>query len=208
MKKIIIIAILSASTSIFAQKINLERVEPPNWWVGMKNNTVQLLIYGENISLTDVSVNSDKVKLQNVHKVENPNYLFLDIEVLPEAKAGSFDIVFSIGLKKINHSYELKDKSIRKRGFSAADLIYLLMPDRFANADPSNDSPEGILEKADRNDPNGRHGGDIQGVIDHLDYIKDLGITTLWLNPTLENNNPKYWAQRLEACKGLSLIYQ
>ena len=199
MKKLIIITLILCSSSILAQKISLKHVEPPNWWVGMKHQTVQLLVYGENISLTDISVVSDKVKLQKVHKIENPNYLFLDIEVLPNAKPGSFDIVFSKGLTIIKHKYELKEKSSRIRGFSSADLIYLLMPDRFANGNPKNDFPSfsnleslPILEKSDRNDPNGRHGGDIQGVIEHLDYIKELGVTTLWLNPTLENNNPAY----------------
>ncbi len=192
MKKLIIITLLFATSTVFAQKINLERIEPPNWWVDMKNKTVQLLVYGENISLTDVSVVSDKVKLQKIHKVENPNYLFLDVEVLPDAKAGSFDIVFSKGLTIIKHKYELKEKTDRSRGFSSADLIYLLMPDRFANGNPSNDNPQGILEKTNRNNPDGIHGGDIQGVINHLDYIKNLGITALWLNPTLENNNSAY----------------
>ncbi|MCD4793913.1 MAG: glycoside hydrolase family 13 protein [Bacteroidales bacterium] len=199
MKKLIIIILLFATSTVFAQKINLERVEPPNWWVGMKNQTVQLLVYGENISLTDISISSEKVKLQKIHKIENPNYLFLDVEVLSNAKPGSFDIVFSKGLTIIKQKYELKEKSSRIRGFSSADLIYLLMPDRFANGNPKNDFPSfsnleslPILEKPDRNDPDGRHGGDIQGVIEHLNYIKELGVTTLWLNPTLENNNPAY----------------
>ncbi len=192
MKRILFLTLLLSTTTLFAQKINLQHVEPPNWWVGMKNQTVQLLIHGENISLTDVSVNSDKAKLQKVHKVENPNYLFLDIEVQKDATAGNFEIVFSKGLKKLRHNYELKEKSNHKRGFSSEDLIYLVMPDRFANGNPKNDSPEGILEQSNRKDPNGIHGGDIQGVINNLDYIKDLGITALWLNPTLENNNPKY----------------
>ena len=128
-----------------------------------------------------------------MNKVENPNYLFLDIEVLPNAKAGSFDLVFTSEKKKIKHTYELKEKTNHKRGFSSADLIYLIMPDRFANGNPKTNFPSfENLESINRSDPNGRHGGDIQGVINHLDYIQNLGVTTLWLNPTIENNNPKY----------------
>jgi len=192
MKNTIIIVLLFVTSSLFAQKINLEHIEPPNWWVGMHQKTFQLLVHGEDIANSQVSIKSDKVELVKATKIENNNYLFLDIKVAETAKAGSFDIIFKRNSKEFKHSYELKEKSNHKRGFSSSDLIYLVMPDRFANADESNDSPKGILEKADRSDPNGRHGGDIQGVINNLDYIKDLGVTALWLNPTIENNNPKY----------------
>jgi glycosidase len=192
MKKIILLFVLFSSVSLTAQTINLKRVEPPHWYTGMKCNTLQLLVYGDNISVSDVIVESSYVKLQKVHKAENPNYLFVDLEVSPEAKPGEFKILFKKGKKTITQLYELKSKTNRKRGFSSADLIYLLMPDRFANGNPGNDSHLETLEPANRTNPNGRHGGDIQGVIDHLNYIQELGVTTLWLNPTLENNNPEY----------------
>ena len=192
MKKIILLFVLFSSISLTAQTINLKRVEPPHWYTGMKCNTLQLLVYGDNISLSDVVVESTHVKLQKIHKTENPNYLFVDLEISPDAKPGEFKILFKKGKKTISHLYELKSKSIRKRGFSSADLIYLLMPDRFANGNPANDSRSETFELANRTNPNGRHGGDIQGVIDHLNYIQELGITALWLNPTLENNNPDY----------------
>jgi glycosidase len=165
----------------------------------MNYNKIQLMVYGENISLTDVSIHSESVILKKINKTDNPNYLFLDIEIQSNALPGSFDIIFILGKKKIAYTYELKLKSDKKRGFSSADLIYLLMPDRFANGNPENDLPSfensenlPMLEKPDRNNPNGRHGGDIQGVVNHLDYLQNLGVTTLWLNPTLENNNPQY----------------
>jgi glycosidase len=192
MKRILIPILILFYSGIYSQTVKLDRIEPPNWWAGMQNEQLQLLVHGENISLSNVTIKSKYVKIAEIHKVENPNYLFIDLKIKKKAKAGSINIVFSKGNNEIVHTYELKQKSDHKRGFSSADLIYLLMPDRFANGDPRNDSPEGILEKADRDDPNGRHGGDIKGVINHLDYIKDLGITTLWLNPTIENNNPKY----------------
>ncbi len=192
MKKLITILFITLTVSISAQKINLQHIEPPNWWIGMKQKTFQILVHGKDIADAAVSVKSEKVKLLKVNKVQNPNYLFLDIEVLPNAKAGNFNIIFKKGLKKLKYAYELKEKSNRKRGFSSKDLIYLIMPDRFADGNPENDNYPEMIEKVDRQNPDGRHGGDIQGVINNLDYIKNLGITALWLNPTLENNNPKY----------------
>ena len=193
MKKLIIISLLFATTSLFAQKINLQKVEPPNWFVGMENTHLQLLVYGKNISKTDVVINSEKAELKVVSKVQNPNYLFLDIDISKDAKPGNFNILFKLkGKTKAKYSYQLSEKPKRKRGFSQSDFIYLLMPDRFANGNPDNDSADGLLEKINRSNPDGRHGGDIQGVINHLDYIQNIGVTALWLNPVLENNNPSY----------------
>jgi glycosidase len=192
-KLIILIQLaLIVKLGLFAQNVQIEHVEPPNWWTGMNNENLQLLVHGKNISDAEVTIKSKYVKIVHIHKVENPNYVFIDLKIKKNAKPGTFDIQFSIKEKNVTHSYELLEKSNHKRGFSSADLIYLLMPDRFANGNPDNDSPEGILEKVNRSDPDGRHGGDIQGVIDNIEYIKDLGITALWLNPTIENNNPKY----------------
>ena len=196
MKKLTTIILILFTTTLLAQNINLQQVEPPNWWTKMKNPNLQLLIHGKKIADSKVQIFSEKVKLLKVNKVENPNYLFLDIEVLPQAKPGTFDIIFTNGKIMTKYTYELKEKPKHKRGFSNKDLIYLLMPDRFANGNPKNDFPSfpdsESLEKPNRNNPNGRHGGDIQGVINHLDYIQNLGATALWLNPTLENNNPEY----------------
>ncbi len=192
-KQFIILAIVIISSSLFAQNIELKRVEPANWWVGMENPNLQLLISGENISLTDVIIKSDKVELVKINKVENPNYLFLDLKINKNATAGEFEILFKKGRKtKGKYSYTLNQKTKRQRGFSSADVIYLLMPDRFANGNPENDSHKDMLEKANRENHDGRHGGDIQGVIDNLDYIKELGMTAVWLNPTIENNNKDY----------------
>jgi len=158
----------------------------------MHNSELQLLVYGKNISQSEVAIHSETIKLKKVHHVENKNYLFLDIEIAENTQPGNFEIIFSKNETDLTFQYELKQKTEQKRGFSSADFIYLIMPDRFSNGNPKNDSPEKISEKADRNNPDGRHGGDIQGIINHLDYIQQLGITALWLNPTVENNNPNY----------------
>ena len=171
------------------------RVEPPTWWIGMKNSKLQLMVYGENISETKPLINYEGIVLHDVIQVESPNYLFLNLEITDAAKPGSFPIQFKKG-KKVTAEYqyilnERVDDPSLFQGFDNSDVIYLLMPDRFANGDPANDNVDGMLEKANRSNSLGRHGGDIKGIVDHLDYLKDLGITALWINPLLENNMPK-----------------
>lgn len=172
------------------------RVEPPSWWAGMQNPSLQLLVYGKDISKTTLTMDYPGVRLIKKSLVENPNYLFLDLEISPEAQPGSFNLVFNNGKKKaFEYTYVLNERkpgSASREGFGAEDVIYLLMPDRFANGNPANDNMPGMLEAMDRSNPSGRHGGDIEGIRQHLDYIKDLGMTAIWLNPVLENNNPAY----------------
>jgi len=174
----------------------IKHIEPPFWWVDMEDPFLQLMIYGENISQYDVEIKSDKLILDEVIIVENPNYLFLNTSIPANAESGSFEIVFKDGPKEVfHHHYELKkrdNRSTERKGFDASDVIYLLMPDRFANGDPSNDNVDGMLEPANRSNPLGRHGGDLQGIINHVDYLEGLGITALWLNPFVENNNPEH----------------
>lgn len=168
------------------------KVEPPSWWVGMKDKNLQLLVHGKNISSSDVKINSNLVNIKETHRVENPNYIFIDLEIAT-TKPGSFTITLNNPSNEIyEYEYQLNQKTPRTRGFSSQDMIYLLMPDRFANGNPGNDNVEGMLEESGRANPDGRHGGDIQGIINHLDYIKNLGITTLWINPFLENNIKKF----------------
>lgn len=175
---------------------NLLRVEPPFWWVGMKHAHLQLQIHGENISELAPSISYPGVTLGKIEKVENPNYLFLDLHFSKDVKPG----VFPIELHRENelvlsYDYQLKERkphSAKRRGFSNKDIIYLITPDRFANGDPGNDTIPGMRENLDRSNKAGRHGGDIQGIIDHLHYIADMGFTAIWLNPVLENNMAKY----------------
>lgn len=186
---------IAFSISTFAQ--NVDRVEPMFWWVGLKNPNLQLLIHGNNVSQYQVSIKYPGVKVVKVNKVENPNYLFIDLTIdSKSAKAGKFAInLLQNGKTEGTYTYELKSRnpgSANRQGFSSADVVYLLMPDRFANGDPSNDNVDSQPEKANRTIDYGRHGGDIKGIVDHLDYIKQLGATAIWSTPLLENNFDKY----------------
>jgi len=176
-----------------ATQEQVTRVEPLSWWVGMKTD-LQLLIQGTGISDYDVTIEGGKgVSVSKVTKAESPNYLFVDVNIAPDAEPGTYYIVFSKDGQSFKYPYEIaarEEGSAERKSFTTADMVYLIMPDRFANGDPSNDSTEDTAEKADRADGNGRHGGDIQGVIDHLDYISDLGATYIWTTPFLEDNAP------------------
>jgi len=174
----------------------IKRVEPEFWWIGMTNPNLQVLIYGENISDLSPSVDNEKINLQQVIRTQNPNYLFLKLKINKNASAGTFNIQFSKDEKVVKqYSYELREReegSKQRKGFNNSDVIYLITPDRFANGNPDNDNIEGLRDKVNREKPGGRHGGDIQGVIDHLDYIEDMGFTSIWLNPVLENKMPDH----------------
>jgi glycosidase len=181
---------------IHAQDIQIDRVEPPFWWTGMKDPGLQLLVYGNNIGLTTPRILRQEVSMSGFTRVSNTNYLFIELLIRGQAKPVNFriDFLYSDSVV-ISRTYELKERrpgSSERRGFNSSDVIYLLMPDRFANGDPGNDTVAGMTEGCDRSNPDGRHGGDLQGVADHLDYLEDLGITALWMNPFVENNNPKY----------------
>jgi len=190
-KIFVTLLMLLSSVNLFAQK--LERIEPMFWFTGMQNPKLQLLVHGEQIANATVTLNYPGVKLVKVNKVENPNYLFLDLSLSSTVKPGTFPINFLVNGKKIfSYSYELtgRDKSAgRIQGVTQKDFIYLLMPDRFANGDKTNDVVKGLNETAlNRDSMYYRHGGDIQGVINHLDYLKDLGVTTVWMTPEVEND--------------------
>ncbi|MGE5356919.1 MAG: alpha-amylase family glycosyl hydrolase [Deltaproteobacteria bacterium] len=171
------------------------RVEPPFWWTGMKNQELQILVYDSNISDYDVSLeNAEGIELAEVKRVPNPNYLFIDVRITDVAITGIFDVVLEKeNFKKVYH-YELKPRESfygEKRGVDNSDFIYHIMPDRFANGDYSNDSYSDMRQRGiNRNKMYFRHGGDLQGIINHLDYIKDLGASTIWLTPVLENDQP------------------
>jgi len=180
-------------TDVNAQKTELDKIEPAFWWTDMHYEELQLMVYGKNIGTTRVNVSFPGVKVNQVHQVQNPNYLFIDLVITDSAAAGKFPIIFDNGRKKIEHVYELKKRNKQRKyaqGFDASDVIYLMMPDRFANGNTGNDSIKGMLEKADRSDPNARQGGDIEGIMEHLDYIKNLGMTAIWFTPIIENDMP------------------
>ncbi len=191
-KLILTISALIFFLNSFAKIEKIERVEPIFWWAGMKSHELQLMVYGDDISASNVELKYPGVKLEAVSKVENPNYLFLDLVLDENVQPGKFEIRFKQGEKTVaTYLYELKAReknSAKRMGFNSSDVIYLITPDRFANGNPENDWVEGMKEKPNRNDKNGRHGGDIRGIINSLDYIQKLGFTAVWLNPVLENN--------------------
>lgn len=190
MKKLFYFLVFLLTYSSYAQ---IERVEPPNWWTGFKDPHVQLMVYGENIKKAAPGIASKGVELKAVHVAESPNYLFLDLLIRDGAKTGTFDIVFEYpdGRTEVVE-YELKERERSSEelvGFNSSDVIYLITPDRFANADPSNDIDQSLNETTiDRSNDYARHGGDIKGIIEHLDYIDDMGFTAIWSSPLLIND--------------------
>lgn len=175
---------------VMAEAQKVERVEPSFWWAGMEHTELQLLIYGKNISQAQPEISYSGVELVKVHRADNPNYLFLDLKVAAQAQAGNFPVIFKKGRKEVaRYDYVLRDRSKEKpKRIDGSDVVYLITPDRFKNGDPSNDDAKGMKEKSNRQDKDGRHGGDLAGVISSIDYMHDLGITAVWLNPVLENN--------------------
>ena len=187
---IILLLLLPGLHQVFATS-TIKKVAPTFWWAGMKNPELQILLYGDRISSADVSLSADNITLQEVVKQENPNYLVLYLD-LSKAAPQNFDIILKQGKKQTKIPYELKQRrpnASAVEGFDSSDVLYLIMPDRFANGNPSNDIIPGMLEgNVDRNEPFARHGGDLKGIENHLDYIADLGVTSIWLNPIQEND--------------------
>jgi glycosidase len=190
-----LIAAVLVSCSI-AHASQIEHLEPAFWWTGMKEPKLQLMVHAKGIQQAKVELNYPGVKLTGLQKVENPNYLFVDLELSPEVKPGSFELVFTDKGKVLaRHSYSLLARqpgSAQRQGFSQSDLIYLITPDRFVNGKPDNDVVSGLLEGLDRANPGGRHGGDIAGMKQALPYLHQLGVTQIWPQPLTENNGPAY----------------
>lgn len=190
----LILTISAINISAFSQKI--ERVEPPNWWVGMDNPQLQILVYGDKISEWNPELDYPGVRLNQIIRVENPNYVFIDLTLTKDVDPGIMSIRFKSG-KKVRQTI---DYELRKRqgdgseivGFDASDVIYLITPDRFINGNPDNDEVDGMKEGLNRGFKGGRHGGDLAGIRQNLDYLQDMGFTAIWLNPVLENDMPTY----------------
>ena len=189
------LSILLMSSQAWSGEGSTLRVEPPNWWTGFKETGLQLMIHGLDIAKYDVALDYPGVRVERVTRVKSPNYLFVYLDIGTETKPGAFDITFSNDGTTISHQYHLLKKNpdpAHAAGFSSADNIYLITPDRFANGNPGNDNIEGMGDTVDRSNPGGRHGGDIKGIADRLDYISELGFTAIWLNPLLENKMPDF----------------
>lgn len=176
--------------------VEIERIEPPNWWVGMKSDGLQLLVHGAGIGAATVRSGHAEVRVTGTQRVASPNYLFVDLRIARGAKARPVPLRFTLDGETKTVDYELRARepgSAQRRGFGPADAILNLMPDRFANGNPANDDMPGMLEKANRAEKSGgRHGGDIEGLIQHLDYIQAMGYTMIWPTPLTENNQPEY----------------
>ena len=193
MKKLFIGVFFALSIAIQAQ--DLHKIEPESWWVGMQMNTVEFMVYGKDIS--ELIAESKTLEVQKSVGLESPNYLFVTAKIPADARIGDHTFVFrNTKGKKIGrlmvHIGAREEGSAARKGFSSADFIYLLTPDRFRNGDPRNDYVKGMLEGPNRELKGGRHGGDLAGVIESLDYFKHLGVSSLWLNPVLENDMPSY----------------
>ena len=173
--------------------VKVDRIDPTNWFVGMKNPSLQLMVYGEGISSADVTTDYAGVKVDSIVRLDSPNYLLVYLS-LDGAQPGEMTLNFKNGKQTKKVKYELKAREKRgeeRIGFTNADVLYMLMPDRFADGDPNNNDIKGLYTyKTDRSQPSLRHGGDLEGIRQHLDYFKELGVTALWFTPVLENNSP------------------
>ena len=167
----------------------VQHVHPAYWWSGMAETQLQILLHGEQIGLSEVSLSTSSIPIVRIEKPTNPNYLILYVD-LKDVSPQKFDILLKQGRKTQKVPYEIKARQLQHRQtFDASDVVYLFMPDRFANGNTDNDIIAGMREQGcDAHEPDARHGGDIAGVVQHLDYLSDLGITALWSTPMLEND--------------------
>ncbi|KAF0150895.1 MAG: Alpha-amylase [Ignavibacteria bacterium] len=190
MKKIFF-AVLLFCITLSAQNISISKIEPPNWWTGMKLNKIQLMVYGNNLADISAKFDNPKIKIECVHKIKNSSYAFIDIIIPANISPKDYRLIISKGKETASFAFPIlkrESKTNRYKGFNSKDVIYLLMPDRFANGDVTNDSVAGYTDYMQKIPAQGRAGGDIQGVINKLDYLKDFGVTALWLTPVVENN--------------------
>jgi neopullulanase len=195
LRSTILLLILICSSNLQAKDVQIKRIDPTFWFVGMPNQSLELLVQHPEIGKAEVNINYPGISISSFESAPNANYMYLTLNIAPETKPGSFPIQFKIGKQKFHYSYELKSRRAQNtyaQGVNPADLIYLIMPDRFANGDQSNDIIKNTQEPSlNRDSMYYRHGGDLQGIINHLDYLQTIGITSLWLNPVLENDQPK-----------------
>jgi len=192
--------LIFCSSSLLAQEISIERLEPEFWWTGFEETELQLLVYGENIGDARADVEYPGVRLLKTVTTENPNYLFVYLDITDNIVPGTMPLHFRRGDRTQTINYELKMRQgseNRHLGFDSSDVIYLLMPDRFANGDLSNDEIPGMIEGVDMEEPFARKGGDIKGITDNLEYIRDLGMTAIWLNPIFENDMPYDYSENI-----------
>ena len=197
MKKLLLLTAIVAQTltmSAAKQKVAIDRIEPTDWFVGMKNPQVQLMVYGKGIrDVQDVTTDYPGVVIDSLVRLDSPNYLLIYMN-LRDAQPGEMTLKLTVNGKKLTTKYQLKQREMsgdKRMGFTNADVLYMLMPDRFAQGAGHNPQVKGMrVYKEDRSEPSLRHGGDLNGIREHIDYFCDLGVTALWLTPVLENDSP------------------
>ena len=196
--KTTIAALLMGTAMTMNAAMKVDRIEPTDWYVGMKDTSLQLMVYGQGIKTADVTTDYPGVRIDSIVRLDSPNYLLVYMN-LAEAQPGTMTLNFRQGKQKQKIPYQLKarEKNGHERiGFSNADVLYMLMPDRFASGRTDNDQMDGMhAYRNDRSQPSLRHGGDLEGIRQHLDYFKELGVTALWFTPVLENNSPDHGTQ-------------
>ena len=193
-KLLLLTALVAPMLTMSAAKIKIDRIEPTDWFVGMKNPTVQLMVYGQGIrDVQNVTTDYPGVVIDSLVRLDSPNYLLIYMN-LRNAQPGTMKLTFNVQRSKFNVNYTLKQREMsgdKRMGFTNADVLYMLMPDRFAQGQGHNPQVKGMRPyKEDRSQPSLRHGGDLNGIREHLDYFCDLGVTALWLTPVLENDSP------------------
>ena len=193
MKKFLLSLSLILSLMTANAAVKVDRIDPTNWFVGMKDPSLQLMVYGEGIRSAEVTTDYAGVKVDSIVRLDSPNYLLVYLN-LDGAQPGEMTLNFKNGKQTKKVKYELKAREMsgdKRMGFTNADVLYMLMPDRFADGDPKNNNIKGLYPYSiDRTQPSLRHGGDLEGIRQHLDYFKELGVTALWFTPVLENNSP------------------
>ena len=193
MKRTITLLLLFFALLSVSAKVKITRIDPTDWYVGMKDPTLQLMVYGEGIRDAEVSTDYPHARIDSLVRLDSPNYLLVYMN-LEGAQPGEMRLQFKLNGSKLTERYVLHARAKAAedhKGFSQADVLYLLMPDRFANGDTGNDVVKGMRDGlCDRSQPSLRHGGDLAGISRHLDYFTDLGVTALWFTPVLENDSP------------------
>ena len=192
-KKLLSFMMLMSTTVSMNAAVHVDRIEPTDWYVGMKDASLQLMVYGKDVRNADVDVQYPGVRIDSIARLDSPNYLLVYLN-LDGAKAGEMTLNFKQGKQTKKVKYLLKNREMpgdKRIGFSNEDVLYMLMPDRFANGNPKNDAFKTMRDKTcDRTAPSLRHGGDLEGIRQHLDYFNQLGVTALWFTPVLENDSP------------------
>ena len=191
--RFIFAVVFCAITATLSAKAVTPSIEPPFWWAGMNSTQLQLMVHGNDIRDCETSINYDGVTIDSIARLDSKNYQIIYLYIAPSAKPGTMNITFKNGKKQTVVPYELKQRDgVMPDTFTSEDVLYLIMPDRFADGDPSNNTLKEMNYpvKVDRKDPSGRHGGDLKGIENNLDYIQSLGMTAIWLNPVLENDMP------------------